>query len=76
VLAIRFEAGVRHAFKMVVFKSYLGSYVPFTLNWLGNCIKQCIIWIMNKDKYILTKIFSSLDDLYILLQSLEKTLET
>jgi hypothetical protein len=31
---------------------------------------------MNKDKYILTKIFSPLDDLYILLQSLEKTLET
>jgi len=31
---------------------------------------------MNKDKYILTKIFSPLDDLYGLLHSLEKTLET
>jgi hypothetical protein len=31
---------------------------------------------MKKDKYILTKIFSPLDDLYILLKSLEKTLET
>jgi len=31
---------------------------------------------MDKDKYIVSKIFSPLDDLYILLQSLEKSLGT
>jgi hypothetical protein len=31
---------------------------------------------MDKDKYVITKIFPPLDDLYILLHSLEKTLET